>query len=92
MWFRSAFGALYVLHLQHVVQHHFDALYKGDAFRMRVEDADVLGVEQSNGPGGLALVAGAGHLVEADGSDTLTGGFVKYAVLITRPSRAHPLK
>ena len=35
---------------------------------MRVEDADVLGVEQSNGPGGVALIAGAGHLVKADGS------------------------
>jgi hypothetical protein len=55
---------------------------------VRVEDADVLGVEQSNCPGGAALVAGAGHLVETDGSDTLAGGFVKYTVLITRPSGA----
>ena len=34
----------------------------------------------------------SGHLLETNGSDTLAGGFVKYAVLITRPSRADPLK
>jgi hypothetical protein len=39
------------------------------------------------------LMANAKHdTCEADGSDTRTGGFVKYAVLITRPSRADPLK
>jgi hypothetical protein len=30
----------------------------------------------------------SGHLLETNGSDTLAGGFVKYAVLITRPSGA----
>ena len=59
MWFRNDL-ALYVLHLQYVVQHHFDALHKGNAFHARVEDADVLGVEQSHGPGGVALAAGVG--------------------------------
>jgi hypothetical protein len=55
---------------------------------VHVEDADLLGVEQSNCSDEVALVVGAGHFVETDGSDTLTGSFVKYAVLITGPSGA----
>jgi hypothetical protein len=58
---------------------------------VRVEDADVLGVEQPNGPGGVALVAGAGHLLETNGSDTLAGGFVKYAVLMRLLASPIPL-
>jgi hypothetical protein len=55
---------------------HFDALHKGEAFHVRVEAADVLRVEQSNGPGEVAPVVGAGHVVETDGSNTLAGGAV----------------
>src|SRR6516165_5252014 len=63
-------------------------LHEGHACRVRVEAADVLGVEQSNGPGGISLVAPVRPL-DTDGSDTFAGDFVKYAVLI---GRAHPFK
>jgi hypothetical protein len=69
--------ALHASGLQHVVQHHLNALYEGDTFRVGVEAANVLGVEQLNGSGGAALVPGCS--VDTDASDTFAGDFVKYS-------------
>ena len=52
------FHAFQVLRLQHVIKHRLYALHKRDAFRVGVEAAGVLGVEQLNGSGGIAPVAG----------------------------------
>ena len=49
--------AFQVLRLQRVIQHCFYALRKGDAFRVGVEAAGALGVEQLNGSGAVAPLA-----------------------------------
>jgi hypothetical protein len=89
MWFRAEIQPLHVLRLKHVVQNRLDALHEGDAFHTRVEAA--LGVEKSNGPNRAPLVADAGRLLDTDGSHTFAGDFVRYAVFVSRPSRADPI-
>ena len=42
------------------------ALHEGDAFHVGVDAAD--GVEKSNGPGGVSMVADAGRPLDTDGS------------------------
>jgi len=59
---------------------------------VRVEAADVIGVEKSNGPGGLPRTASARRPFDTDDSDIFAGDFVRYAVLISRPSCAEPIK
>src|SRR5262249_48893787 len=49
-------------------------------------------VEKSNGPGRVPPTADAGRPSDADGSDTFAGDFVRYAVLVRRPSCAEPIK
>jgi hypothetical protein len=62
---------------------------KAGAFELILKPAFtpyVLGVEQSNDPGGVSTYPG--HPLDTDDSDTFAGDFVKYALLLTRPSRA----
>jgi hypothetical protein len=59
---------------------------------VRVEVVDGLGVEQSNNPRGVPLLAMAVGALDIDGSNTFAGDFVKYGVLTSRFSRTDPLK
>jgi hypothetical protein len=59
---------------------------------VRVEDAAGVGVEQSNNPRRVPLLAEAVRALDIDGFDVFAGDFVKYGILTSRSSRADPFK
>ena len=73
MWFRSDLALFTSFTFQHVVQDHFDALHKGNAFHVRVEDAEYLESNSRMVLVGQLLWPVPGTLLETNGSDTLAG-------------------